>query len=212
VTLGLTNNSTPEQVAQAIIGESKRRGHSRDESIAEVSTGRQESGLQMVKHPTADWWGYYQQDASYLNRRGPNGNVLGFLDRLDAKRASPGASPDPFKNIFRLQQRPSDPTAETAYQRGRKAYYDEIRRHIDWATEQYDRHTGGTVATPSTHIGITSWFTTSSICGWLRMRRLTVLGLAGLRRRWTRCSRRRRMVATGCRSTTVRMLSWRGWT
>jgi hypothetical protein len=85
VTLGLTNNSTPEHVAQAIIGESKCRGQGLDESTAEVSTGRTESGLQMVKHPTADWWGYYQQDASYLNRRDPAGNVLGFLDRLAAR-------------------------------------------------------------------------------------------------------------------------------
>lgn len=100
----------------------------------------------MVWSPNRLWFGYFQQDGGYPNRMDPNGNVLGFLDRLDAKRRSPGASPDPFKNIFWLQQRPSDPSADTAYAKGRKAYYDEIRKHIAAATADYDRFSGGTPA------------------------------------------------------------------
>lgn len=152
MSLGLTHASTYEEVAAAIINESRRRGHSPDETIAELSTGIQESGLRMVWSPNGKWYGYFQQDASYPHRGDPNGNVLGFFDRLDAKRRHPGASEDPFKNIFWLQQRPSDPSAEKAYERGRKAYYDEIRRHVACtnhghanATELFNRFTGGQV-------------------------------------------------------------------
>ncbi len=138
----LTAQSPPDEVAAAIVVESLRRGHSRDETIAELSTGLRESGLRMVWSPNRQWFGYYQQDASYPNRADPMGNILGFLDRLDIKRGMPGASPDPFKNIFWLQQRPADATAETAYARGRKAYLTEIRQHIARATELYDRFAG----------------------------------------------------------------------
>lgn len=148
MSLGLTLSSTPEQVAAALIRECVRRGYSRDESIAVDSSLRQESGLKMVWSPNRKWFGYAQQDAGYPNRMDPNGNLLGFLDRLDAKRKSPGASPDPFKNIFWLQQRPSEKSADAAYNNGRKAYYDEIRRHIAAATADYDRYASGTVPVP----------------------------------------------------------------
>lgn len=142
--LGLTLQSTFDDVAAAIINESRRRNHSRDETIAEVSTGIQESYLRPdVWSSNRLWYGVYQQNTGYVNRDDPNWQVLEFLNRLDVKRASPGASPDPFKNIFWLQQRPSEPSADLAYQHGRQAYYDEIRRHITKATELYDRFTGG---------------------------------------------------------------------
>jgi hypothetical protein len=150
MSLGLTNASTPEQVAAALIGECRRRGYSRDECIAVDSSLRQESGLRMVWSPNRLWYGYAQQDGGYPNRMDPNGNLLGFLDRLDSKRKSPGASPDPFKNIFWLQQRPSDPSADAAYNRGRRDYYDEIRKHIAAATADYDRYgAGGAAPTPA---------------------------------------------------------------
>lgn len=138
----LTNQSPPAEVAAAIIAETKRRGYTRDESIACVSTGIQESGLRMVWDSGQRWFGYFQQDRSYPNRANPEGNIAGFLDRLDVKRKSPGASPDPFKNIFWLQQRPSDPSADIAYAKGRKPYYDEIKRHIVAATAFYDQFAG----------------------------------------------------------------------
>lgn len=125
-----------------LIAEATARGHSREEIIAELSTGMQESGWRMVWSPNGLWYGYFQQDASYPGRMVPLGNIRGFLDRLDVKRRSPGASSDPFKNIFWLQQRPSDPSADVAYERGRKAYYDEIRRHIAWATQKYEETMG----------------------------------------------------------------------
>lgn len=144
----LTDQSSPDEVAEALFRETIARGYRRDESIAAGSTGFQESGLRMVKHPTADWWGYFQQDASYEHRRSPAGNIRGFLDRLDVKRRSAGASSDPFKNIFWLQQRPSEASADDAFNdpKARRDYYDEIRRHIDRATEIYDRIAGGSVA------------------------------------------------------------------
>jgi hypothetical protein len=138
----LTATASFDDVAAAIIGECQRRGYTRAETIACLSTGIQESGLRMVRHATADWVGYYQQDGSYPNRWSPAGNIRGFLDRLDVKRRSDTASPDPFKNIFWLQQRPSDPGAETAYARGRQAYLEEIRRHIGRAEELYNRQEG----------------------------------------------------------------------
>lgn len=145
MSLGLTNTSTFDQVARAIIVETRRRGYTRDESIAVLSTAIQESGLRMVWHSNGRWHGYFQQDSSYPDRLDPNGNILGFLDRLDQKRSSAGASPDIWLNIFWLQQRPSDPSAQTAYDRGRKAYLDEIKRHVDHAARLYDHHTGDTM-------------------------------------------------------------------
>src|SRR5690606_16592804 len=115
----------------------------RDESVAVLSTAIQESGLRMVWHSNGRWHGYFQQDSSYPDRLDPNGNILEFLDRLDAKRRHPGHG-DIWLNIFWLQQRPSDPSAQTAYDRGRKAYLDEIKRHVDQAARLYDHHTGDT--------------------------------------------------------------------
>lgn len=148
MSLGLTVNSTPDEVSAAIFRETKRRNYSRAESVACDSTAQQESS----RRPTAvsangKWRGIYQQDTSYPGRDDPNLNILAFLDRLDVKRASPGASSDPFKNIFWLQQRPSERSADEAFSdpQARRAYYDEIRRHIAESERRYDRW----AATPS---------------------------------------------------------------
>lgn len=134
---------TFEQAAKAIIDESIRRGHARDETIAELSTAIQESGLRMVWSKNRKWFGYYQQDGGYKDRMDPMGNIRGFFDRLEPKRrGKPGASGDPFANIFWLQQGPNWPSAEHGLRVGRRAYYDEIRRHIDRATKLYDQFAG----------------------------------------------------------------------
>lgn len=140
MSLGLTVHSSFDEVAAAIIRETKRRGYQRHESVACLSTGIQESNLRPdAVNPRGLWVGIYQQDASYPGRYDPNQNILEFLNRLDAKRRSPGASPDIWLNIFWLQQRPSEPSADTAYRNGRKAYLDEIKRHIAKSEELYDR-------------------------------------------------------------------------
>lgn len=141
--LGLTRDSAFDDVARAIVLETRRRGYSRDESIACLSTGIQESTLRPTAvHPNGQWIGIYQQDASYEGRNDPNKQVTGFLDRLDVKRASPGHSNDPWLNIFWLQQRPSEKTAADAYRNGRKAYLTEIQRHTAQAGQLYDRFAG----------------------------------------------------------------------
>lgn len=99
----------------------------------------------MVWSANRKWFGYYQQDESYPNRMDPLGNMRGFLDRLDVKRKSPGASPDIWLNIFWLQQRPGEPTADLAYRNGRREYLTEIQGHVDEATQIYDNQSGGTV-------------------------------------------------------------------
>lgn len=140
MSLGLTVNSTPDEVSAAIFRETKRRNYSRAESVACDSTAQQESSRRPAAvSANGKWRGIYQQDTSYPGRDDPNLNILAFLDRLDVKRASPGASSDPFKNIFWLQQRPSEPSADVAYDRGRRAYYTEIRQHILESERRYDR-------------------------------------------------------------------------
>lgn len=140
MTVALTVNSTFDEVAAEVVRQTALRLYSRAESVAALSTLIQESGLRMVWSPNKKWFGYAQQDENYPDRMDPDGNLRGFLDRLDVKRRSPGASPDPFKTIFWLQQRPSDPSADVAYAKGRKAYYDEIKRHIAVAERAYDRY------------------------------------------------------------------------
>jgi len=141
----LTQQSSFDDVGAAIIGESRRRGYTRDESIACVSTGIQESGLRpSAVSPNGVWRGIYQQDASYPDRDDPTENIWAFLDRLDVKRRSPGASPDIWLNIFWLQQRPGEPSADAAYRNGRQAYLTEIKRHTARAAELYDRLSAGT--------------------------------------------------------------------
>ena len=131
---------TPDEAANTFIREARARGWTRDETIAGLSTGRQESGWRMVWSPNRLWFGYFQQDGSYPNRMDPLGNIRGFLDKVDAKRTHPGWSNDMFANIFWVQQGPNWPSADHGLRVGRTEYYDEIRQHIGWATTFYDSH------------------------------------------------------------------------
>ncbi|MEE3066554.1 MAG: C39 family peptidase [Actinomycetota bacterium] len=140
----LTLDSSFDDVAEAIIGETILRGYTRGESIAPLSTGIQESRLR-PRAANGPWRNIYQQDASYPGRDDPNTAISGFLDRLDAKRRGPGASKDIWLNIFWLQQRPGERSADAAYANGRKAYLTEIKAHAAQAAELYDRFTSKSV-------------------------------------------------------------------
>ena len=143
----LTASSNYDDVGEAIIKEGVRRGHSRAELIAETADGIQESGLKPgAKSSNGLWWGIYQQDSSYTNRDDPNANIRQFMDRLDAKRKSAGASSDPWLNVFWLQQRPGEPSAALAYTNGRKAYLTEIQSRTAAATALVDKYGGDAVA------------------------------------------------------------------
>ena len=90
-----------------------------------------------------------QQDASYPNRfKGAAAQVAAFFDRLDKKRTSPGHG-DIWLNLFWLQQAPSRPTAQLAYDLGRKAYLTEIKSRISTVTPYLDKYwpTGGSTVT-----------------------------------------------------------------
>lgn len=155
--MSLTLASTFDEVAQYIIIETKRRGYTRVESVACTSTGIQESTLRpKALSSNGKWKGIYQQDTSYPDRGSAEGQILGFLDRLDAKRRSSGASPDIWLNIFWLQQAPGYDTAALAFEKGRQAYLTEIQSHITQAEQLYDRFAGG-VTVPATQFdyGIT---------------------------------------------------------
>ena len=142
---GLTMSSSPTDVAKAIIGEARKRNYPAQSAVAEVSTGLQESGLS----PSAQggggaWHGIYQQDSGYPGRDDPNTQISGFFDRLDAKRSNTGGwSPDIWKNIFWLQQRPGETSADAAYANGRQAYLTEIQSQRGKAQGMFDQITGG---------------------------------------------------------------------
>ncbi len=142
---GLTMSSSPTDVAKAIIGEARKRSYPAASAVAEVSTGLQESGLS----PSAQggggaWHGIYQQDSGYPGRDDPNTQISGFFDRLDQKRSNvSGWSPDIWKNIFWLQQRPGETSADAAYANGRQAYLTEIQSQRGKAQGMFDQITGG---------------------------------------------------------------------
>jgi hypothetical protein len=140
----LTRDSTPREVAARIIWEAHRRNYSREETIAALADAIQESGL----GPTASggggaWHGIYQQDAGYAGCDDPNKNIVEFFNRLDQKRSSSGASSDIWENIFWLQQRPGDPSAEISVRRGRSAYLSEIFSRKTEATHLFDSIVAG---------------------------------------------------------------------
>ena len=142
----LTRNSSYDDVARAIVGETVRRGFTRAQGIPVLADAIQESGL----NPTAvsangKWVGIYQQDTSYPGRADPNANITAFFDRLAAKLLSPGASTDMWLNVFWLQQRPGETSAALAYANGRKAYLAEIKTRATEAARLYDLYAGGTV-------------------------------------------------------------------
>ena len=123
----LSASSSKKDVAASIYAKARDRGYSHEEALAIVSTAIQESNLDAnAQGGGGAWHGYFQQDSSYANRDDPNGNVDGFLDRLDEKtKADPNS--DIWKRIFWLQQRPGESTADAAYGNGRQAYLNEIQ-------------------------------------------------------------------------------------
>jgi hypothetical protein len=131
----LTSSSSFEDVAEAIIKEAIRRGYTLAECVAVLADAIQESGLRPgITSPNGLWIGIYQQDGGYTDRGNPNANITQFFDRLDAKRKSAGASSDIWKNIFWLQQRPGEKSADAAFANGRQAYLTEIKSQTARAT------------------------------------------------------------------------------
>jgi hypothetical protein len=81
----LTPDSTPDEVAAAIISEAQSRGFDEEQTKAILATALQESGL----NPKAQggggaWHGVFQQDSSYKGRDDPNQNISEFFKRLGA--------------------------------------------------------------------------------------------------------------------------------
>ena len=137
----LTPDSSPREVAAAIIHEARRRRYSPEQAIAMISTGLQESGLRhRAVSPNRLWESYFQQDASYPGRRNPNLAIYEFFNRLD-RHGGPG-SPNIWKSIFWLQQRPGDPSADIAFARGRQAYLSELQSQLPRARALYREITG----------------------------------------------------------------------
>ncbi|GLD08933.1 hypothetical protein Mkiyose1383_52590 [Mycobacterium kiyosense] len=133
---GLTQDSSPREVAAAIIHEARRRGYSPHQTIAILSTAMQESGLRpRAVSPNGLWRSIFQQDAGYPGRNNPNTAISGFFDRL-AHHGGP-SSPDIWKSIFWLQQRPGDSSAEAAVAHGRRGYLNEIQSQLPRATALY---------------------------------------------------------------------------
>jgi hypothetical protein len=139
----LTVNSSPREVAAAIIHEAQRRGYSPYQTTAILADAMQESNLSAkARSPNGLWESIFQQDASYAGRRNPNLAIAEFFNRLD-KHGGP-SSPDIWKSIFWLQQRPGDPSAEIAYARGRHAYLSEIQSKHGSAVSMYRDIIGAT--------------------------------------------------------------------
>jgi hypothetical protein len=137
----LTPDSSPREVAAAILHEARRRGYSPEQAIAIISSGLQESGLRhRAVSPNGLWESYFQQDASYPGRHNPNLVINEFFNRLD-KHGGP-ASPDIWKSIFWLQQRPGDSSADIAVARGRQDYLTEIQSQLPRAHALYREITG----------------------------------------------------------------------
>lgn len=141
--------TTKEQVAQLIVAEARKRGHTRNECLAEMSCLYQESGWSdTIWDPTHTTYGIAQQDGSYPNRLdGAAAQIAAFFDRLDAQRKKPGASTDIWLNICWLQQAPNWPSAQYWYDNGRRAYLTEIKSRIATVTPYLDKYwptTGGT--------------------------------------------------------------------
>ena len=122
----LTPDSSPREVAAAIIHEAQRRGYSPYQTTAILADALQESNLSpRAVSPNRLWVSIFQQDASYRGRQNPNLAIAEFFNRLD--RHGGPSSPDIWKSIFWLQQRPGEPSAEAAYAHGRQAYLREIQ-------------------------------------------------------------------------------------
>lgn len=132
----LSADSTRREVAAAIVHEALRRGYSPRQTVAILSTALQESDLRpKAISANGQWESIFQQDSSYRNRGNPNAVIEQFFDRLGA-RGGP-ASPDIWKSIFWLQQRPGEESAELAYEHGRRAYLGEIQSKLRSAAELF---------------------------------------------------------------------------
>ncbi|AGB26857.1 hypothetical protein Mycsm_06741 (plasmid) [Mycobacterium sp. JS623] len=141
----LTRESSPREVAAAIIHEAWRRGYTPQQTIAILSCAMQESGLNpKAVSPNRLWRSIFQQDASYAGRDNPNLAIAAFFDRLD--RHGGPSSPDIWKSIFWLQQRPGDPSAQAAYAHGRRDYLTEIMSQQGHAAQVYRSIAGDTEA------------------------------------------------------------------
>ena len=137
----LTRSSTQREIAARIIWEANRRGYSREQAIAILSTGLQESKLDpRAVGGGGAWHGIFQQDTSYAGRDDPNRNIGEFYERLDSKGGP--QSPDIWKSIFWLQQRPGDPSADLAFARGRQDYLTEIQSQLPRSRSLYRDVTG----------------------------------------------------------------------
>jgi N-acetyl-anhydromuramyl-L-alanine amidase AmpD len=146
--------TTKDQVAQIIVAEAKKRGHTRDECLGEMSCLYQESGWdETIWDPTRTTYGVAQQDGSYPNRfSGAAAQVSAFFDRLDVKRTAPGHG-DIWLNLCWLQQAPNWPSAQYWYDNGRRAYLTEIKSRIATVTPYLDKYwpAGGPVTAPDPH-------------------------------------------------------------
>jgi hypothetical protein len=132
----LTLDSSPREVAAAIIHEAQRRGYSPRQTIAILADAMQESALRpRAVSPNGLWESIFQQDASYPGRRNPNTAISEFFNRLE-HHGGP-SSQDIWKSIFWLQQRPGEPSAAAAVAHGRQAYLSEIQRQLPKATAMY---------------------------------------------------------------------------
>jgi hypothetical protein len=121
----LTPDSSPREVAAAIIHEARRRGYSPDQTVDILADATQESGLRpRAVSPNGLWENIFQQDASYPGRHNPNLAIAEFFNRLD--RHGGPSSPDIRKSIFWLQQAPNAPSADSAWAHGRQAYLSEV--------------------------------------------------------------------------------------
>jgi hypothetical protein len=121
----LTRDSSPREVAAAIIHEARRRGYSPHQTTAILADALQESALSpRAVSPNGLWESIFQQDSSYPGRRNPNLAIAEFFNRLD--RHGGASSPDIWKSIFWLQQRPGEPSADSAWAHGRQAYLSEV--------------------------------------------------------------------------------------
>jgi len=137
----LTVNSSPREVAAAIIHEARRRGYSPAQTIPILADAMQESGLNpKAVSPNGLWKNIFQQDSSYPGRDNPNLAISEFFNRL-ATHGGP-TSPDIAKSIFWLQQRPGEPSADAAYAHGRQAYLAEFLRQVGRARDMYNSIVG----------------------------------------------------------------------
>lgn len=137
----LTVNSSPREVASAIIHEARRRGYSPAQTIPILADAMQESGLNpKAVSPNGLWKSIYQQDSSYPGRDNPNLAISEFFNRLQTHGGP--SSPDIAKSIFWLQQRPGEPSADAAYAHGRQAYLTEFMRQVGRARAMYNEIVG----------------------------------------------------------------------